>query len=108
LARILKRRPDAYAAQLRAGFAIINAAIEGKIKLIGTPCARWQTEAHLLRLRGHRIAIGSLIPFERSLSPFVDEPTRGNIGTIPATIKIEDTQRYREVLWLGDLDSNQD
>ena len=27
---------------------------------------------------------------------------------IPATIKIENTQRYREVLWLGDLDSNQD
>jgi hypothetical protein len=26
---------------------------------------------------------------------------------IPATIKIENTQRYREVLWLGDLDSNQ-
>jgi len=48
-------------------------AIEGKIKLVGTPCARWQTEAHLLRLTGHRIAIGSLIPFERSLSPFVDE-----------------------------------
>jgi hypothetical protein len=33
---------------------------------------------------------------------------RGNIGTIPATIKIENTQRYREVLWLSDLDSNQD
>jgi hypothetical protein len=39
---------------------------------------------------------------------FVRELTRGNIGTIPATIKIENTQRYREVLWLGDLDSNQD
>ena len=64
---------DEHAAQLRAGIAIINAAIEGKIKLVGTPCARWQTEAHLLRLTGHRIAIGSLIPFERSLSPFVDE-----------------------------------
>jgi site-specific recombinase XerD len=32
----------------------------------------------------------------------------GNIGTIRETIKIENTQRYREVLWLGDLDSNQD
>jgi hypothetical protein len=29
-------------------------------------------------------------------------------GAQPATIKIENTQRYREVLWLGDLDSNQD
>jgi site-specific recombinase XerD len=26
----------------------------------------------------------------------------GNIGTIRETIKIENTQRYREVLWLGD------
>src|SRR6202040_1113480 len=39
-----------HAAQLRAGIAIINAALEGKIKLVGTPCAQWQTEAHLLRL----------------------------------------------------------
>jgi hypothetical protein len=39
---------------------------------------------------------------------FVGELTRGNIRTISATIKIENTQRYREVLWLGDLDSNQD
>jgi hypothetical protein len=31
---------------------------------------------------------------------------RGSIGTIRETIKIENTQRYREVLWLGDLDSN--
>jgi hypothetical protein len=29
------------------------------------------------------------------------------LGTIPATIKIENTRRYRQVLWLGDLDSNQ-
>jgi phosphate/sulfate permease len=64
---------DEHAAQLRAGVAIINAVIDGKIKLAGTPCERWQTEAHLLRLTGHRIAIGSLIPFERSLSPFVEE-----------------------------------
>jgi hypothetical protein len=28
------------------------------------------------------------------------ELTRGSIGTIPATTKIENTQRYREVLWL--------
>ena len=50
---------DEHAAQLRAGIAIINAAIEGKIKLAGTPCERWQNQAHLLRQTGHRIAIGS-------------------------------------------------
>jgi hypothetical protein len=50
---------DEHAAQLRAGIAIINAAIEGKIKLAGTPCERWQNQAHLLPQTGHRIAIGS-------------------------------------------------
>ena len=50
---------DEHAAQLRAGIAIINAAIEGKIKLAGTPCERLQTHPHLLRQTGHRIAIGS-------------------------------------------------
>src|SRR3984893_8810374 len=39
---------------------------------------------------------------------FAGALTRGSIGTIPETIKIENTQRYRVVLWLGDLDSNQD
>src|ERR1700732_379953 len=47
------------AAQLRAGIAIINAAIESRIKLAGTPCERLQTHPHLLRQIGHRIAIGS-------------------------------------------------
>jgi hypothetical protein len=50
---------DEHAAQLRAGVAIINAAIEGTIKLVGTPCERLQTHPHLLRQTGHRIALGS-------------------------------------------------
>ena len=50
---------DEHAAQLRAGSAIINAAIEGKIKLAGTPCERLQTHPHLVHQTGHRIAIGS-------------------------------------------------
>jgi hypothetical protein len=50
---------DEHAAQLRAGVAFVNAAIEGKIKLVGTPCERWHNQAHLLRQTGHRIAIGS-------------------------------------------------
>jgi hypothetical protein len=50
---------DEHAAQLRAGIAIINAAIESRIKLVGTPCERLQTHPHLLRQTGHRIAIGS-------------------------------------------------
>jgi hypothetical protein len=32
---------DEHAAQLRAGIALINAAIDGKIKLIGTPSSDW-------------------------------------------------------------------
>ena len=50
---------DEHAAQLRAGNAIINAAIESRIKLAGTPCERLQTHPHLLRQTGHRIAIES-------------------------------------------------
>jgi hypothetical protein len=45
---------------------------------------------------------------QHSLWKITPATNRGNIGTIPETIKIENTQRYREVLWLGDLDSNQD
>ena len=38
---------------------------------------------------------------------FAGELTRGSIGTIPETIEIENTQRYREDLWLSKQDSNQ-
>lgn len=47
---------DEHAAQLRAGIAIIS-AIEGKIKLAGTPCERLRTPPHLLGQTGHRVAI---------------------------------------------------
>ena len=50
---------DEHAVQLGARNAIINAAIENRIKLVGTPCERLQTHPHLLRQTGHRIAIGS-------------------------------------------------
>jgi hypothetical protein len=50
---------DEHAAQLRAGIALINAAIEGKIKLLGTPCERWVTHPHLLHKTGRRTVIGS-------------------------------------------------
>jgi hypothetical protein len=50
---------DEHAAQLHAGMAIINAAIESRIKLVGTPCKRLQTHPHLLRQTGHRIVIES-------------------------------------------------
>jgi len=46
-----------HAAQLRAGIAIVNAAIEGKVELVGTPCERLRTQPHLLRQTGHRIVI---------------------------------------------------
>jgi len=48
---------DEHAAQLRAGIAIVNAAIEGKVELVGTPCERLRTPPHLLRQTGHRIVI---------------------------------------------------
>ena len=50
----------------------------------------------------------SPVPLPRPSNAFAGALTRGSIGTILATIKIENTQRYREDLWLGDLDSNQD
>jgi hypothetical protein len=50
---------DEHAAQLRAGIALINAAIDGKIKLIGTPCERLVRPPHRLRRTGHRTVIGS-------------------------------------------------
>ena len=48
-AKVAIGRPDIdeHAAQLRAGIAIINAAIEGKIKLAGTPCERLQTRTRI-------------------------------------------------------------
>jgi hypothetical protein len=59
LSALCRRGRFGHATQLRTGIAIVNAAIEGKIKLAGTPCERWQNQAHLLRQTGHRIAIGS-------------------------------------------------
>jgi hypothetical protein len=50
---------DEHAAQLRAGIALINVAIDGKIKLVGTPCERLVTRPHLLRRTGRRTVIGS-------------------------------------------------
>jgi hypothetical protein len=50
---------DEQAAQLRAGVAIVNAAIDGKMKLVGTPCEQLQTSARLLHRTGRRVAIGS-------------------------------------------------
>ncbi len=34
--------------------------------------------------------------------------TYGNVGTIPTIAEFQNMQRYQEILWLGDLDSNQD
>jgi hypothetical protein len=39
---------------------------------------------------------------------FAGELTRGSIETIPVTVETENTRSYREGVWLGDLDSNQD
>jgi hypothetical protein len=50
----------------------------------------------LLRSRPTPWPFASLV----GVDAFAGELTRGIIGTIPATIKIENTQRYRVVLWL--------
>ena len=50
---------DETTTQLRAGIAIINAAIERKVELVGTPCKRLLTDPHVLRKTGHRIVIES-------------------------------------------------
>jgi hypothetical protein len=63
---------DGRALQLGAGLAIVNAAIEGRLKLVGTPCERWAAQAHLLRQKGPRIAIGS-----ESLQDLVPVPFGG-------------------------------
>jgi hypothetical protein len=39
---------------------------------------------------------------------FAGALTRGSIGTIPATVEIENTQSYQGGVWLGEVDSNQD
>jgi hypothetical protein len=43
-----------------------------------------------------------------SADAFLEELTRGIIGTIPASEETTNTQRFEEDSWLGDLDSNQD
>jgi hypothetical protein len=45
--------------------------------------------------------------FPNLVSSANDALTRGNIGPILATVKIENTQQYRVVLWLRDLDSKE-
>ena len=50
---------DEHAAQLRAGIAIVNAAIEGKVELVGTPCERLRTQPHLLRQTGRDVRLHS-------------------------------------------------
>jgi hypothetical protein len=55
----IRSLPAETTTQLRAGIAIINAAIEGKVELVGTPCKRLLTDPHVLRKTGHRIVIES-------------------------------------------------
>jgi hypothetical protein len=103
---------DEHAAQLRACIALINAAIEGKIKLIGTPCERLVKHPHLLRQTGRRIVIGSetlpdLIPVPFGgrdwLGPrrYADEYPE--IGHAPQSVRFYEVMVERESLlgWLA-------
>jgi hypothetical protein len=102
---------DEHAAQLRAGIAIINSAIEGKIKLAGTPCERLRTPPHLLRQTGHRIVIEAETLHDLKSVPFgvrdwlgprryADEYTE--IGHAPHSVSFCDVRVKRASLikWL--------
>ncbi len=102
---------DEHATYLRAGVAIINAGVEGKVELVGTPCERLQTHPHLLRQTGHRIVIGSerlldLIPVPFGgrdwLGPrrYADE--YAEIGHAPQSVSFCDVRVERATLlkWL--------
>jgi hypothetical protein len=102
---------DEHAAQLRGGMALISAAIDGKIKLIGTPCERLVTHPHLLRRTGHRITIGSdtlpdLIPVPFGgrdwLGPRLYADEYAEIGHAPQSVSFCDVRVERATLrkWL--------
>ena len=102
---------DEQATQLRAGVAIVNAAIDGKMKLVGTPCERWQPEAHLLHRTGRRVVIGSEtlhdlvpVPFEGRdwLGPRLYADEYAEIGHAPQSVSFCDVRAERASLpkWL--------
>jgi hypothetical protein len=102
------------AARLRAGIAIINAAVEGAVKLVGTPCERWPIEAHLLRQTGPRVLIGpealeDLIPVPFGgrdwLGPRRYAEAYAEIGHAPQSVRFCDVKIERMSLlkWLSAL-----
>jgi DNA-binding MarR family transcriptional regulator len=102
---------DEQATQLRAGIAIINAGIEGKVELLGTPCERLQTHPHLLRQTSHRIVIGSEILPDLIPVPFGGRDWLGprryadeyaEIGHAPHSVSFCDVRIERATLrkWL--------
>lgn len=102
---------DEHAAQLRAGVAIVKAAIDGKMKLVGMPCERWQPAAHLLHRTGRRVAIGSetlhdLIPVPFGgrdwLGPRLYADEYAEIGHAPQSVSFCDVRVERASLlkWL--------
>jgi hypothetical protein len=102
---------DERAAQLRAGIALINAGIEGKVELLGTPCERLQTHPHLLRRTGRRTVIGSdtlpdLIPVPFGgrdwLGPRFYADQYAEIGHAPHSVSFCDVRVERATLrkWL--------
>jgi hypothetical protein len=102
------------AAKLRAGIAIINAAVEGAIKLVGTPCERWPVEAHLLRQTGPRVLIESealedLIPVPFGgrdwLGPRCYAEAYAKIGHAPQSVRFCEVKIERTSLlkWLSAL-----
>jgi hypothetical protein len=102
---------DEQATQLRAGIAIINAGIEGKVELLGTPCERLQTHPHLLRQTSHRIVIGSEILPDLIPVPFGGRDWLGprryadeyaEIGHAPHSVSFCDVRVERQSLrkWL--------
>jgi hypothetical protein len=91
--------------------ALINAAIDGKIELIGTPCERLVRPPHLLRRTGHRTVIGSealpeLIPVPFGgrdwLGPRLYADEYAEIGHAPQSVSFCEVMVDRQSLlgWL--------
>src|SRR5262245_4354866 len=65
-------RVEEEAERLRAGIAIVDAAGNSEIQLIGTPCERWETQPHLVRQLGPRMRIEPETLRELAPVPFGD------------------------------------
>jgi hypothetical protein len=105
-------RVEEEAERLRAGIAIVDAAGNSEIKLVGTPCERWETQPHLLRQLGPRMRIEPNTLRELASVPFGDHNWLGprryaekyaEMGHAPQSVSFYEVMAERSSLlkWLG-------